>query len=76
MKLKFTIALVLLLSGCTPYIGYTHLSQPSIDNDGYDLVCGGIELEKNRLRLDTAVCENLARSGSDTYARIDARILL
>lgn len=62
------------LMGCAPYVGYTHLSQPNVANDGYDFVCGGVELTKGRVQLDGAVCENMAASRG-TYARIDARIL-
>ena len=66
--------ILLLLTGCTPYIGYTHLSQPNVRDDGYDLVCGGVETEKGPLRVDVAACENLASNGG-TYAKVDAKIL-
>ena len=68
------LLILLLLSGCTPFIGYEHLSQPNIDDDGYDLICGGVELQKGRYRGDVAVCENLHIPG--TYAKIEGRILL
>ena len=66
--------ILLLLSGCTPFIGYEHLSQPNVADDGYDLVCGGVELQKGRFRGDVALCENLNYRG--TYAKIEGRILL
>ena len=68
------ILLFLLLGGCAPYVGYTHLSQPNVRDDGYDLVCGGVEIEKGRFRGDVAACENMASNGG-TFAKVDARIL-
>ena len=68
------LLILLLLSGCTPFVGYTHLSQPDVSNDGYDLICGGVELQKGRFRGDAAICENLNYPG--TYAKIEGRILL
>ena len=65
---------MLALSGCTPYVGYTHLSQPSVANDGYDLICAGGEREKGMLRTDLAVCENVASSGG-TFVKADVKIL-
>ena len=65
--------ILLLLTGCTPYIGYTHLSLPNVRDDGYDLVCGGVETEKGRLRLDVAACEDTRNGG--TYGKLDAKIL-
>ena len=67
--------ILLLLSGCTPFIGYEHLSQPNVQDDGYDLVCGGFEFEKNWFRADVAICENLSYNHTDTYAKIEGRIL-
>ena len=66
---------LLLLSGCAPYVGYTHLSQPNIDDDGYDLVCVGAEKELGPLQTDIAACENLASRGG-TYAKVDVRVRL
>ena len=64
----------LFLGGCTTFIGYEHLSQPNINDDGYDLLCWGIEINKGRYRGDVAVCENLNYPG--TYAKIEGRILI
>ena len=65
---------LLLLQACTPYVGYTHLSQPNVDDDGYDLICGGGEHEKGMIRTDLALCENVA-SGGGTFVRADVKIL-
>ena len=70
------IPILILLSGCTPYVGYTHLSQPNVNDDGYDLMCGGVEYRKRHVRIDGAVCENLANSHTDTYGKIDVRVLI
>ena len=67
-------AIQAILMGCTPYIGYTHLSQPNIDDDGYDLICAGGEREKGRLRTDLAMCENIAPYGG-TFFKADVKFL-
>ena len=67
--------LIYLLSGCTPFIGYEHLSQPNVKGDGYDLICVGGEFERGRFRGDLAMCENIA-SNRGTYGKIEGRILL
>ena len=69
------ILVLLALTGCTPYVGYTHLSQPNVANDGYDLMCGGVEWEKRHVRIDGAVCENLAPNHGQ-YAKVDVRVLI
>ena len=69
--------LPLLLSGCAPYVGYTHMSLPNIADDGYDLVCAGVEMEKGRYRADVAACENTHTWGEiGTYGRMDVRVML
>lgn len=65
------ILVLLLLSGCSPYVGYTHLSDPSESNDGYDLVCGGVQIEEG-LRFDMAVCENVSPNRG-TFVKADIR---
>ena len=60
------ILVLLLLSGCAPYVGYTHLSDPRISNDGYDLVCTGVKGEY----LSTGVCKNLAPYGGE-FIKVD-----
>ncbi len=52
------IFLLFILAGCAPYVGYTHLSDPRIGDDGYDLVCGGLKADKT-VELSAAVCKNL-----------------
>jgi hypothetical protein len=61
------LLLLLLLSGCSPYVGYTHLSDPRVENDGYDLVCGGAKIRKT-LEVSAAVCGDLR---GDEYVKID-----
>jgi hypothetical protein len=56
-----------LLSGCSPYVGYTHLSDPSVSNDGYDLVCAGGKLKY----VSVAGCRNLAPNEGN-FIKIDA----
>ena len=71
------LAILFLLSGCTPYIGYTHLSLPNIADDGYDLVCAGVETNKGRVSVDLAACENTHSWGNiGTYGRADVRVYL
>lgn len=61
-----------LLSGCAPYVGYTHLSDPRIKDDGYDLICVGGET-KEKLSIDTAVCKDV-RGGE--MVKVDVRYKL
>jgi hypothetical protein len=60
------IGVLLWLSGCAPYVGYTHLSDPQVDNDGYDLVCAGTKWTYAK----AALCKNLASAGGE-YIKID-----
>ena len=60
------ILILLLLSGCSPYVGYTHLSDPRIANDGYDLVCTGVKGEY----LSTGICRNLADNKGE-FIKVD-----
>jgi len=60
------ILILLFLSGCAPYVGYTHLSDPRIANDGYDLVCAGVKGEY----ISTGVCKNLAKNNGE-FIKID-----
>ena len=57
------ILLLLFLTSCAPYVGYTHLSDPSRDNDGSDLVCAGVKLQKG-LDISAGWCENLRNDWS------------
>lgn len=67
---------LLLISGCTPYVGYTHLSLPNIA-DGFDLVCAGLETDKGRISTDLAACENVRTWGNTgTYVKADIRVRL
>ena len=56
------LLLVFLLSGCTA--SYKHLSDPRIANDGYDLICGGVELG-NHLTASIDACKNIAPYGGE-----------
>lgn len=54
------ITILFLLSGCVA--SYQHQSDPRISNDGYDLICGGVEHDINSIRLRGDICHNLARN--------------
>ena len=74
MALLAVLFLVIVMAaGCAPYVGYTHLSDPRINNDGYDLACLGNESEVKRIQFDAAICQNM-RGG--TYALISAKVAL
>ena len=60
------ILILLFLSGCAPYVGYTHLSDPRIANDGYDLVCTGVKGEY----ISTGICKNLGHNNGE-FIKID-----
>ena len=56
------ILILLLLSGCTT--SYKHLSDPRIENDGYDLICGGVEVGE-RFTAAVDICQNVASNGGE-----------
>ena len=62
------LVIVLLIFGCSPFIGYSHLSDPGIQGDGSDLVCAGVKL-RDEVELTVGGCKNL-RGGQ--MLRIDA----
>lgn len=63
------VSLASLSTSCAPYVGYTHMSDPRIANDGYDLVCVGGE-KGERFLIDTAVCKDI-RGGE--MIKVDVR---
>jgi len=65
-----------LMAGCTPFVAYEHLSQPNVNDDGYDLGCFGVEHDRGRLGLEGAICENFANSHTDTFAKINVKVRL
>ena len=50
---------LLLLTACSPFVEYEHLSDPRVRGDGYDLFCGGMELEYREVRAGGGICQNL-----------------
>ena len=68
------LGVVICLVGCAPFVGYSHLSDPRINDDGYDLVCGGAKIT-NALNLSFGVCRNLANS-EGTLIKIDIEYVL
>ena len=71
---EFTVvAMLLLLSACetpSPYVGYTHLSDPDVPGDGYDLVCVGLKTEKV-VEVSASYCENLNNDWSGVKIDVD-----
>lgn len=64
------------LGGCTPFVGYSHVSMPNVSDDGYDFICGGVEYRRGIVTSDVSICENLANSHTDTFAKIDVKVRL
>lgn len=52
------LGLTLALTGCVTSI--KHQSDPSIDLDGYNLVCGGFEHYTGKFSAEISLCENLS----------------
>ena len=50
------------LSACTPFIEYEHLSRPNVSNDGYDLLCAGMEGADKPITVSAALCQDMWRS--------------
>jgi hypothetical protein len=62
------------LSGCAstaPFVEYEHLSLFNIDDEGYDLACGGI-IAGESLTISGSVCENV-RGG--THGKVNVRYI-
>ena len=57
------LLILLFLSGCAPYVGYSHLSNPDVSGDGSDLVCAGVKV-KQGLDFSVSWCENLRNDWS------------
>jgi hypothetical protein len=57
------IVLTFMMSGCVA--SYQHLSDPRAGNDGYDLLCGGLEYDIRSLRLRGDLCSNVAPNGGE-----------
>ena len=53
------LAAVAIMSSCTPFVSYQHLSDPNIGDVGYDLACLGGKKRSDRLLVSTAWCKNL-----------------
>ena len=74
LALIWTILAVLLLAGCAdlkPYVGYTHLSDPSISGDGYDLLCGGAKY-REAIEVSLGACKNVR---GDELIRVDVELV-
>jgi hypothetical protein len=58
MNESIRLALVLLsflLTSCAPYIGYRHVSNPTVDHDAIDTLCAGNEF-RTVVEIKTGVC--------------------
>ena len=57
----------LTLAGCGAHTtsSYRHLSDPRIANDGYDLICQGLEVREDRLEASVDICGNIAPAGGE-----------
>ena len=56
------LILISLLAGCSglhPYIEAAHTSNPSIDKDGYNDVCGGAIYMYEDVQAKAGVCNNV-----------------
>ncbi len=61
--MKALIATICLaLSGCVT--SYHHLSNPTVADDGYDLLCGGWKLG-SKLSAKVSMCKNVAPYGGE-----------
>ena len=60
--MKYLIILLLILCGCTT--SYKHMSNPSVRNDGYELICGGVEVGE-QWQASVDLCSNTAAYGGE-----------
>ena len=68
MRFLKYLVISFLLSGCSPFVEYEHLSDPRIANDGYDLLCAGGETSL----VSVSVCQNVAPHGGQ-FVKVNAR---
>ena len=81
MKNVFILALLALCTGCASNVttSYHHFSSPQLQDDGYDLVCAGLEQEYKGLTFSGNACHNVSPNkgeyflGSVTYRWNDNR---
>lgn len=57
MKTMTILILAGLISGCVTSV--KHLSDPRVDRDGYNLVCGGFE-KGQQLQVSMDICQNVS----------------
>lgn len=67
MKQIFIILITVFLNGCVA--SYTHISNPRIDNDGFDLVCLEGIYKVNDFNLRGGTCKDLSGT-KEEYAKI------
>ena len=65
------IAAALLLSGCTPFVSYQHLSDPRVDDDAYDMGCVGLKQYEGRLTAKASACHDAHRSDWLAHVEIE-----
>jgi len=67
----YRLIIVLLLSGCAPFVEYEHLDATPFNNDdmAYDLFCAGVEIDAS-VKVSGAACKN-PRGGE--FFRFNAR---
>ena len=59
------LLVVLILSGCTPFVEYEHLDPTPLSMDGmaYDFLCLGTEHNKDKISIGIAGCKNMHSVG-------------
>ncbi len=71
---KALLLIVFLISGCVPFVGYTHMDETPFHNDdrAYDLVCGGGKFREagNPVEVKIAGCHNV-RGGNMFRVDVD-----
>ena len=75
-RLTAILSVSLCLSGCvTPYLGYTHLSDPAVSGDGWDLFCGGVKKRYKLVEGRVAWCQNAHDHGQQVMLGIEVDLI-
>ncbi len=60
----------ILLTSCSPFMGYAHISDPTAVNDGSDLICAGAKIDTT-LDISAAWCNNLRNDWAGVKIEIE-----
>ena len=70
MKNLMILCATATLSSCAPYIGYRHVSNPTVDHDAIDTLCAGNEF-RTVVEIKAGVCHVFYNGDTALEVQID-----